>query len=60
MTVQQSKYVAYVITLCNKNSCADCTLSISQYVAKHIAMPSLKLEKKLETKTHSGNHNPHS
>ena len=23
MTVQQSKQVAYVITLCNKNSCAD-------------------------------------
>ena len=23
MTVQRSKHVAYIITLCNKNSCAD-------------------------------------
>jgi len=23
MTVQQSKHAAYVITLCNKNKCAD-------------------------------------
>jgi len=29
MTIQYSKHVAYVITLCNKNSCADVQISIT-------------------------------
>jgi hypothetical protein len=29
MTIYLSKHVAYVITLCNKNSCADLQVSIT-------------------------------